>query len=81
MQPANADTVLGDFDDVLFEHRGVKTRFFRRNGRYLVETQGGDGARQEYEVSYTFGVAPLQQGDFGCERIQPKALGNAGGIS
>ena len=61
MQPANADTVLGDFDDVMFEHRGVKTRFYRRDNRYLVETQGADGTQTEYEVSYTFGVAPLQQ--------------------
>lgn len=61
MQPANADTVLGDFDDVLFEYRGVTTRFYRRDDRYLVETQGADGAQTEYEVAYTFGVTPLQQ--------------------
>ncbi|MGB5560744.1 MAG: tetratricopeptide repeat protein [Sedimenticolaceae bacterium] len=61
MQPANADTVLGDFDDVVFEHRGVKTRFFQRDGKYRVEAQGADGGQQEYEVSFTFGVTPLQQ--------------------
>lgn len=61
MQPADADTVLGDFDDVVFEHRGVTTRFFRRDAKYLVETQGADGAQHEYEVAYTFGIVPLQQ--------------------
>jgi len=61
MQPANADTVLGDFNEAVFVHRGVKTRFFTRDGKYLVETQGGDGAQHEYEVAYTFGVVPLQQ--------------------
>ena len=61
MQPANAKTMLGNFEDVLFEHRGVKTRFFRRDSKYLVETQGADGAQHEYEVAYTFGVIPLQQ--------------------
>jgi len=61
MQPANAGTVLGDFDGAIFEHRGVTTRFFRRDGRYLVEAQGADGAQHEYEVAYTFGVTPLQQ--------------------
>ena len=61
MQPADADTVLGDFDGAVFEHRGVTTRFFQRDGRYLVETQGADGAQHEYEVAYSFGVAPLQQ--------------------
>lgn len=43
MQPANDTTMLGNFEDVLFEHRGVKTRFFRRDSKYLVETQGADG--------------------------------------
>ena len=61
MQPANADTVLGDFKDAVFEHRGVRTRFFRRADRYRVETQGADGAQREYEIAYTFGVTPLQQ--------------------
>ena len=61
MQPANAETVLGNFDDAVFEHRGVTTRFFRRDDRYMVEAQGADGGQHEYEVSYTFGAVPLQQ--------------------
>lgn len=61
MQVANRDTVLGDFDNAVFEHRGVRTRFFTRDGRFMVETQGANGEQQEYEVSYTFGVIPLQQ--------------------
>ncbi len=61
MQPANAETVLGNFDDAVFEHRGVTARFFRRHGKYMVEAQGADGGQHEYEVSYTFGAVPLQQ--------------------
>ena len=61
MQPADESTVLGDFGDVTFEHRGVTTRFFRRGGAFMVETQGADGDWHEYEVGYTFGVTPLQQ--------------------
>ncbi len=61
MQPANPDTVLGDFSNAAFEHRGETTRFFRRDGKYMVETRGGDGVRQAFEVAYTFGVVPLQQ--------------------
>ncbi|MCZ6605847.1 MAG: multiheme c-type cytochrome, partial [Alphaproteobacteria bacterium] len=61
MQPANEDTVLGDFRDVRFEHRGVVTRFFRRDGRYMVETENAAGNSAEFAVAYTFGVAPLQQ--------------------
>jgi len=61
MQPATEATVLGDFKDQIFEHRGVRTRFYRQGERYMVEAQGTDGRDQEYEISYTFGVTPLQQ--------------------
>jgi predicted CXXCH cytochrome family protein len=61
MQVANDQTVLGDFNDVEFVHKGVLTRFTRRTGRYFVYTQGPDGSDDEFEVKYTFGVTPLQQ--------------------
>ncbi|MFG0284248.1 MAG: HEAT repeat domain-containing protein [Phycisphaerales bacterium JB039] len=61
MQPATEDTVLGDFNDATFSWQGVTTRFFRREGRYLIETQGPDSQQREYEVEYTFGAIPLQQ--------------------
>ncbi len=61
MQEVDARSVLGDFDDAVFEHAGATTRFFRRDGRWLVETPGADGAPAEFAVRYTFGVEPLQQ--------------------
>ena len=61
MQPATESAVLGDFNDQVFEHRGVRTRFYRDDGRFMVETQGADGGQHSYEVAYTFGVTPLQQ--------------------
>ena len=61
MQPATPDTVLGDFHDAALEHFGVTSRFFRRDGAFLVETDGPDGQMREYQVRYTFGVTPLQQ--------------------
>lgn len=61
MQPATADTVLGNFDDVRFTANGVESRFFRRDGRYFVHTEGGDGQYADFEVKYTFGFTPLQQ--------------------
>ena len=77
MQPANESTVLGDFENARFEKDGVVSRFFRRNGRFLVETDGPEGALEEYEISWTFGVEPLQQYliEFPDGRIQ--ALGIA----
>lgn len=61
MQAATDATVLGDFGGRVFEHRGVRSRFFRDGPRFMVETQGADGAQHVYEVGFTFGVAPLQQ--------------------
>ncbi len=61
MQPANERTVLGDFADAGFEHFGVRSRFFRRDGKYFVRTDGPDGALADFEIAYTFGVYPLQQ--------------------
>jgi hypothetical protein len=61
MAPADEQTVLGDFDDAVFEHGGVTSRFYRRDGRYFVHTEGPGGEPDEFEVRYTFGVEPLQQ--------------------
>lgn len=61
MQPAEAESVLGDFDDARFEQHGVVTRFFRRDGGFWVHTQDADGELRDFEVAYTFGVEPLQQ--------------------
>lgn len=61
MQRADARTVLGDFDGATFAHRGQTWRFSRRGGAYVVSAEGPDGALHDYEVSYTFGVDPLQQ--------------------
>jgi predicted CXXCH cytochrome family protein len=61
MQEATDSTVLGDFNDVVFEGDGVQTQFYKRGNRFFVNTQDGDGIYREYEVEYTFGVEPLQQ--------------------
>jgi tetratricopeptide (TPR) repeat protein len=61
MQPATEATVRGDFQETTFAYAGVASRFFQRDGRYLVATDGPDGRLAEYEVAYTFGLEPLQQ--------------------
>jgi predicted CXXCH cytochrome family protein len=61
MDHATEASVLGDFNDAGFEHYGVSTRFFRKDGKFLVETDGADGKLATFEVKYTFGVYPLQQ--------------------
>ena len=58
---ATNETVLGDFEDASLTHFGVTSRFYRRDGKFLVSTEGASGAIEEFEVKYTFGVDPLQQ--------------------
>jgi predicted CXXCH cytochrome family protein len=61
MQEASAQSVLGDFNDTAFTAHGITTRFFRREGRPFVRTDGPDGNTADFEVKYVFGVTPLQQ--------------------
>lgn len=61
MQHASEATVLGDFADAKFSYNGVESTFFRRDGKYFVNTDGPGGQLGEFEVQYTFGVYPLQQ--------------------
>lgn len=61
MDHATEKSVLGDFSDASFEYYGIRSRFFRKDGRFLVETDGPDGKLATFEVKYTFGVDPLQQ--------------------
>ncbi len=61
MQVATEDTVLGDFSGTDFAHQGVTSKFFRRDGRFMVRTDGPDGELADFEIAHTFGVYPLQQ--------------------
>ena len=61
MQPATAETVLGDFKSATFTQHGVVSRFFTRDSKYFVRTEGADGKPADFEIKYTFGVEPLQQ--------------------
>jgi predicted CXXCH cytochrome family protein len=61
MQHATAATVRGDFNDATFTFDRVTSRFFQRDGKYFVRTDGPDGKLADFEVKYTFGVEPLQQ--------------------
>jgi len=61
MQEANAGTVLGDFNNAKFKHYDVESTFFRRDGKFMVRTDGADGKLADFEINYVFGVWPLQQ--------------------
>ena len=61
MQHANDTTVLGNFNDATFDYYGIRSRVFRQDGKFLVETDGPDGKLATFDVKYTFWVDPLQQ--------------------
>jgi len=61
MQAASAKSVLGDFNNARFTYAGVTSRFFRREGRFFVNTDGPNGKPADFEIRHTFGVEPLQQ--------------------
>ena len=61
MQRASDSTVLGDFSQATFDNNGVTSTFFRKGAKFMVRTDGPDGALHDYEIGYTFGIYPLQQ--------------------
>src|SRR5262245_57247796 len=77
MQPPTDVSVLGNFASQKFSGGGVTSTFSHDSGKFMVRTDGPDGALHDYEIKYTFGVSPLQQYliDFPQGRLQ--ALGIA----
>src|SRR5690606_19946388 len=61
IEEATDSTVLGDFNQTSYTADGVTSAFFKRNGKFIIHTQGNDGKNHDYEVKYTFGHFPLQQ--------------------
>lgn len=76
MQPANQQSVLGDFNHVKFQQHGVESLFFKRGEQFFVHTDGPDGQLADFEIKYTFGVIPLQQYlvEFPGGRLQALAI-------
>ena len=61
MERATSTTVLGDFSGVSVENFGVVSTFSRVSDKFMVRTDGPDGKLHDYEITYTFGIDPLQQ--------------------
>ena len=61
MHVADDLTVLGDFNDAVFENHGIRSRFYGKGGKFFVKTLGPDGKMGEFEITHTFGWFPLQQ--------------------
>jgi tetratricopeptide (TPR) repeat protein len=61
MQVASDSTVLGNFNEAHVTKDGVTSRFFKKDAKFQVNTEGPDGKPQDFDLPYTFGIAPLQQ--------------------
>ncbi|MES1171776.1 MAG: tetratricopeptide repeat protein [Bacteroidota bacterium] len=61
MEPADPNSVLGDFDDVTFRYFGRETRFSRRGSTFQITTENQQGRAETFTIAYTLGYAPLQQ--------------------
>jgi tetratricopeptide (TPR) repeat protein len=61
MDVANENTVLGDFNNTEFTIHGITSRFFMKDGKYFVHTNGPGGEMADFEITHTFGWYPLQQ--------------------
>ena len=74
MMEADSNSVLADFNTT-FISQGVTSRFYTKDDKFYVNTEGSDGKYDDYEIIYTFGITPLQQyivefprGKFQCLR-------------
>jgi tetratricopeptide (TPR) repeat protein len=61
MQVADSDTVLGDFSGRTVSYFDTESYFFERDGEFFVTTQNAHGEDEEFKITHTFGVTPLQQ--------------------
>lgn len=61
MDRATAKSVVGDFNNTTHTFKGFTSKFYKKAEKFYVYTQGPEGIAEEYEITYTFGVRPLQQ--------------------
>jgi tetratricopeptide (TPR) repeat protein len=61
MKEAGASSVLGNFENSNFTHRGVTSTFFKKGNDFYVNTRGKKEQNEDFKIIYTFGFFPLQQ--------------------
>ncbi len=76
MDIATDSTVLGDFNNATLFANNQTNKFYKRDNKFYVFTDGEDGKMKEFEVKYVFGYTPLQQYlvEFEGGRLQTLAL-------
>lgn len=61
MRHAKPDSVKGKFNNASIQSNNQISRFFKKGAQYWAHIAGPDGKFNDYQISYTFGVYPLQQ--------------------
>ena len=61
MAVASDTSVKGDFNNAQFTFNGKTSKFYKRAGKFYVYTEGPGGIMKEFQITYTFGIRPLQQ--------------------
>jgi predicted CXXCH cytochrome family protein len=61
MAVATDTSVLGNFNNSEFSFNGKTSKFYKKDGKFFVYTEGERGQMIELEITHTFGVRPLQQ--------------------
>lgn len=62
MDVATDSSVLGNFNNSKFVAlNGKETFFYKKEGKFFVNTEGIGGKMQDFEITHTFGYTPLQQ--------------------
>jgi predicted CXXCH cytochrome family protein len=61
MHVAGDSTVLGPFEGETYSANGITSTFFKRDGKFFINTENREGKNEDFVVKYTFGIYPLQQ--------------------
>jgi tetratricopeptide (TPR) repeat protein len=61
MAIASDSSVVGNFNNATFTVNGKTSKFYKKEGKFFVFTEGVGGVMQELQVTHTFGIRPLQQ--------------------
>ncbi len=61
MDSATDKTVLGNFNNFEFKHKGLTHRMFRKDRKFYINTTGPGGKFDDFNITFTFGYTPLQQ--------------------
>ena len=61
MAVASDSSVAGNFNNAELSFNGKSSKFYKRDGKFFVFTEGQGGIMKEFQITHTFGVRPLQQ--------------------